>query len=100
MTLATLRPAITRFTKGVALIGAFLGMSLAACALVPLYKSQVRPLLISAAMLLALSGALLWLGRRRAAKLPLPPGPPRKANEATMPIPAEPPRAAVAGNTH
>ena len=76
-----------------------IGVSVAAVfvclAVVPDYRSQLQPLLISAAMLGGLSGALLLTGYRRPAK-PVVPGPMSEANEAVMPVPEEPPKSAVA----
>lgn len=77
---------LNRVFAGIGLVASALMLS---TLLLPQYRSQTLPVLVSSAMLSSLSIGLLLAGHRVVQAPSAPSRPPREVNEAVMPIPGE-----------
>ncbi|SRR6266498_2082788 len=78
---------ISPVTRFVSCLGFTAAATFFTLAFIPIYRSQVQPLLIAATILATFSGALLLVGLYGLPLPSAPPGPTREANEAVMPVP-------------
>ena len=78
---------ISPVTRFVSCLGFTAAAAFFILAFIPVYRCQVQPLLIAAAILTTFSGALLLVGVYGLPLFSAPSGPTREANEAVMPIP-------------
>ena len=78
---------ISPVTRFVSCLGFTAAAAFFILAFIPIYRSQVQPLLIAAAILTSFSGALLLVGLYGLPLLSAPSGPFREAKEAAMPVP-------------